>query len=189
MKVPRRLALSALVCALMTGRPAWAAPSFDPTSGVWVAEPRAFVGGVVPVGDAARIYGGALGLGIGAAFGRPESRLRWRTSLEAQLATDVGAGASLSVYRAALGAAFAWRGHLLTALDLGPSLRRLALGGEISRSQLGGALVAELGWRFRPEARWSVTLGVRGSVALYPGDAFQWSDLGACLTLERLAHP
>jgi hypothetical protein len=87
-----------------------------------------------------------------------------------------------------LGAAFTWRGHLLTALDAGPSLRRLALGSEISRSVLGGALVAELGWRFRPDARWAVTVGARASVAVYPNDAFRWSDAGACLTLERLAR-
>jgi len=28
----------------------------------------------------------------------------------------------------------------------------------------------------------------RGSIALYPGDYFYWSDVGACLTLERLSR-
>jgi hypothetical protein len=71
--------------------------------------------------------------------------------------------------RLGLGPAFTWRDHVLTALDLGPILRRLSLGDEISNTMLGGALVAELGWRFRPDARRAVTLGARGSIAFTRG--------------------
>jgi hypothetical protein len=188
----RCLALATLACALIASQPAWTAEGTAVSTAApdrsWVAEPRAFLGGAVPVTNAARVYGGAPDLGVGVAVGHPGARLRWRASFDAQLAMEVGAGASLSFYRVGLGAAFTWRDHLLTALDLGPILRRLSLGDEISNTVLGGSLVAELGWRFRPAARWAVTVGARGSIALYPVDAFYWGDVGACLTLERLSR-
>jgi len=192
MTASRCLALAALTCGLTASQPAWTAEgavvSTAAPERTWVAEPRAFLGGAVPGTNAARVYGGAPDLGVGVAVGHPGARLRWRASFDAQLALEVPAGASLSFYRVGLGAAFTWRDHLLTALDLGPIWRRLSLGDEISNTVLGGSLVAELGWRFRPDARWAVTLGARGSIALYPGDYFYWSDVGACLTVERLGR-
>jgi hypothetical protein len=192
MTASRCLALATLAGALTASRPAWTAEGEAVSTAApersWVLEPRAFLGVAVPVNYAARLYGGASDLGVGVAVGHPGARLRWRASFDAQLAADVGAGASLSFYRVGLGAAFTWRDHLLTALDVGPSLRHISLGDEISNSVLGGALVAELGWRFRPDARWALTLGARGSIAYYPGDYFYWGDVGACLSLERLGR-
>jgi hypothetical protein len=83
--------------------------------------------------------------GVRVAVGHPGSRLRWRASFDAQLAANVGAGASLSFYRFGLGPAFTWREHLLTALDLGPLLRRISLGDEITRFALGARWAPSLG--------------------------------------------
>jgi hypothetical protein len=192
MTASRCLALAVLTCGLTASWPAWTAEAAVDSTATpersWVAEPRAFVGGAVPMTNAARVYGGAPDLGVGIAVGHRGARFRWRGSVDAQLALEVPARASLSFYRVGLGAAFTWRDHLLTALDLGPILRRLSLGDEITNTAFGGSLVAELGWRFRPDARWALTVGARGSIALYPGDYFYWSDVGACLTLERIGR-
>src|SRR4051812_33089820 len=105
----------------MTTPPAIATPAPDR----WVVEPRAFLAGAVPVTNAARVYDAAPDLGVGIAVGHPWQPFRWRASLDAQLATGVGAGADLSFYRFGVGADFVWREHVVTALDIGPILRRI----------------------------------------------------------------
>lgn len=188
----RSFAPLSLACALVVGQPAWAAAgtavSTELPTSPWVVEPRAFAGGDAPTGDAARLYGAAPDLGVGVAVGRLGARLRWRASLEAQLATGVGAGAALSFYRLDLGAALTWRDHILTALDLGPTLRHLALGDEVSDTVVGGSLAAELGWQFHLRQRWALTIAARSSISLYQHEAFFWTDVGARLTLARLGR-
>jgi hypothetical protein len=181
-----------LAWTLLAGHLAQAAVNADVSSKgptpTWDIEPRAFVGGAAPTGDAARIYGAAPDLGVGVALGRRGARLRWRASFDAQVAAGVAAGASLSFYRVDLGAAFTWRDHLVTAVDLGPILRRLSLGDEISNTVFGGSVATEVGWRFRPEARWALTIGARASISHYAYEAFNWTDVGARLTIERLGR-
>jgi hypothetical protein len=156
----------------------------------WVLEPRAFVGGAFVLGDARELYGAAPDVGVGVAVGRPGARLRWRASLDVQPAPDVGPGVSITLLRANLGAAFTWRRHLVTALEAGPILRRIAIEDEISRTALGASVVGELGWRFRPWARWSLTPSVRYSTAWFYGDLlFFWRDVSAFVTIERETAP
>jgi hypothetical protein len=156
----------------------------------WVLEPRAFVGGALVLGDARELYGAAPDLGLGIAVGRPGARLRWRASLDLQPAPSIGPGISITLLRANLGVAFTWRRHLVTALEAGPILRRIAIEDEISRTALGASVVGELGWRFRPWARWSLTPSVRYSTAWFYGDLwFFWRDVSAFVTIERETAP
>jgi hypothetical protein len=112
--------------------------------------------------------------------------LRWRASLDVQPAPDAGPGVSITLLRTNLGAAFTWRRHLVTALEAGPILRRIAIEDEISRTTLGASVVGEIGWRFRPWARWSLTPSVRYSRAWFYGDLlFIWTDVSAFITIER----
>jgi hypothetical protein len=187
-----RFAPLSLACTLMVGHAAWAAAdaavSTEGSKSPWVLEPRAFVGAAAPTGDAARLYSGAPNLGVGVALGRLGARMRCRASFDAELATGVGAGASLSFYRLDLGAAFTWRDHVETAVDVGPSWRHLSLSNEISNTVVGGSAAAEFGWRFRPDARWALTIGARASISRYVHEDFYWSEVGARLTLERLSR-
>jgi hypothetical protein len=74
----------------------------------------------------------------------------------------------------------------VTALEAGPILRRIAIEDEISRTAFGPSVVAELGWRFHPWARWSLTPSVRYSTAWFNGDLlFLWRDVSAFVTVER----
>ncbi|MDB4979607.1 MAG: hypothetical protein JWM82_359 [Myxococcales bacterium] len=156
----------------------------------WVLEPRAFLGGALVLGDARELYGAAPDVGVGIAVGRPGARLRWRASLDLQPALDVGPGASITLLRTNLGAAFTWRQHLVTALEAGPIFRRIAIDDEISRTTVGASLVGEVGWRIRPWARWSLTASGRASTAWFYGDLlFLWKDVAAFVTLERETTP
>jgi hypothetical protein len=154
----------------------------------WVLEPRGFAGAAVVLGEARQLYGAAPDVGVGIAVGRPGGRLRWRASLDLQPAPDAGPGVSIALLRANLGAAFTWRTHLVTALEAGPVLRRIAIENEISRTALGASVVGELGWRFRPWARWSLTPSARYSMAWFDGDLlFLWRDVSIFVTIEREA--
>ncbi|HEX4405068.1 MAG TPA: hypothetical protein VH560_09590 [Polyangia bacterium] len=156
----------------------------------WVLEPRAFAGGALLLGKARELYTGAPDVGLGVAVGRPGATLRWRASLDIQPAPDVGPGVSITLLRANLGAAVTWRRRLVTALEAGPILRRIAIEDEISRTALGASVVAELGWRFRPWARWSLTPSVRASTAWFYGDLlFLWRDVAAFITIQRETVP
>jgi hypothetical protein len=156
----------------------------------WVLEPRAFVGGALVLGDARQLYGAAPDVGVGLAVGRPGARLRWRASFDVQPAPDAGPGISITLLRANLGAAFTWRRHLVTALEAGPIVRRIAIDDEIARTALGASVVGEVGWRFRTWARWSLAPSVRYSIAWFYGDLlFLWSDVSAFVTIQREATP
>jgi hypothetical protein len=151
----------------------------------WVLEPRAFVGAAFVLGDARQLYGTAPDVGAGVAVGRPGARLRWRASFDLQVAPDAGPGVSIALLRTNLGAAFTWRRHLVTALEAGPILRRIAIEDEISHTALGASVVGELGWRFRPWSRWALTPSVRYSTAWLYGDFLFWRDVSAFVTIER----
>ncbi len=156
----------------------------------WVLEPRAFVGGALLLGDARELYTAAPDVGVGVAVGRPGARLRWRASLDVQPALDVAPGASVTLLRTNLGAAFTWRQHLVTALEAGPIVRRIAIEDEISRTTFGASIAGEVGWRFRPWARWSLTPSVRASTAWFYGDLlFLWKDVAGFVTIEREKAP
>jgi hypothetical protein len=194
MRRGRSFALAALACVPSLVAPraradelAVSQPAPPPR---WVLEPRAFVGAALVLGDARELYGAAPDIGVGVAVGRQGTRLRWRASLDVQPAPDAGPGVSITLLRANLGAAFTWRRRLVTALEAGPILRRIAIDDEISRTALGGSVVGELGWRFRPWARWSLTPSVRYSTAWFYGDLlFFWRDVSAFVTIEREATP
>jgi hypothetical protein len=178
----RILAAVAFGCTFLASRVAAAgdpAVSVVAPASAWAVEPRALIGGAWPLGSAARLYGGAIDLGVGVGVGLANSPLRWRATADTRLGMAVGAGASLSLHRL---------GHIVTALEVGPTLRRLSLGNEIASTTLGGSLVAEMGWRFQLHTSWVVSLGARGSLALYRGDGFTWNDLGVCLAFERVAR-
>ncbi len=182
------LAVAALACLSSLGASMVNADEPTPSQPAprWVLEPRAFAGGAVVLGDARQLYKAAPDLGAGIAVGRPGARLRWRASLDVQPAVDAGPGVSITLLRANLGAAFTWRRRLVTALEAGPILRRIAIEDEISRTAAGVSLVGELGWRFRPWARWSLTPSVRYSAAWFYGDLlFIWRDVSAFITIER----
>jgi hypothetical protein len=194
MRGNRSFAVAALVCAASLAAPkarteelGVSQPAPQPR---WVLEPRAFVGGALVLGDVRELYGAAPDVGVGIALGRPGARLRWRASLDVQPALEVGPGISITLFRTNLGAAFTWRRHLVTALEAGPILRRIAIEDEISRTVLGASVVGELGWRLRPWARWSLTPSVRYSTASFYGDlSFFWRDVSAFVTLERETAP
>jgi len=193
MRGNRSFGMAALVCAASLAAPkarteelAVSQPALQPR---WVLEPRAFVGGAIVLGDARELYDAAPDVGVGIALGRPGARLRWRASLDAQPSLDVGPGISITLLRTNLGAAFTWRRHLVTALEAGPILRRIAIEDEISRTVLGASVVGELGWRLRVWARWSLMPSVRYSTAWFSGDSFFWRDISAFVTIERETAP
>jgi hypothetical protein len=189
MRGVRSFAWAALACLPSLAAPAARAEELAVSQPAprWVLEPRAFAGGAVVLGDARELYGAAPDIGVGIAVGRPGARLRWRASLDVQPAPDAGPGVAITLLRANLGAAFTWGKHLVTALEAGPILRRIAIENEISRTALGASVVGELGWRFRPWTRWSLMPSVRYSTAWFDGDLlFLWRDVSAFVTIERV---
>jgi hypothetical protein len=149
-----------------------------------VVQPRAVVGASTPVGDASRVSDAAIDLGLGATLGR----VRGRVTLTGRRALGVGDDASLTFFRGGLGIdARVWR-NLIAALEIGPAFRRVAVGDEITRTTIGPAAALELGWRFRPSARWSVTPSVQWTSAWYSSDLLLfWHDVGLVVAIERLA--
>jgi hypothetical protein len=141
----------------------------------------------LPIGDARSLIHWALGGGLSLSARREGDAHRWRASLEVEPVTDVGPGASLQLARAQLGAERLWRGHLLTAFDLGGVFRRLSIADELTHTASGVGASAEVGWRFSPAARWSMTGGVRYSISWFTTDGFTWQQLGLFLGLERIA--
>lgn len=194
MKGVRAIAFAAIACLLSVvvrqARAEELAVSQPAPPPRWVLAPRAFVGGALVLGDARQLYGAAPDVGVGLALGRPGAKLRWRASFDVQPAPNAGPGISITLLRANLGAALTWRGRLLTALEAGPIVRRIAIDDEIARTALGASVVGEVGWRFRPWTRWSLAPSVRYSTAWFYGDLlFLWSDVSAFVTVQRETTP
>jgi hypothetical protein len=170
---------------LLGAAPARAADGMAAPPAGWVVETEARIGGDATVGDARRIIHQSLDLGVGASIRRDGSAWRWRASLALEPLTDVGPGASLQIYRARLGVERDWRRHLVTALDLGGSLRRLSISDELRRSVPGIEGLVEVGWRSFLGARWALTTSLRSSTTWFVRDVFVWQEIGASLTLGR----
>jgi hypothetical protein len=153
------------------------------SSSPWSFEPRAFLGGVFPLGEPRRLFGQAGELGLGVALGRLNGRIRARVLVGLEPALGVGGGASITIARASFGAERVWRRRLVTALDVGAVLRRISVGDEISHDVAGTFGAAEIGWRFAPSRRCSLTASARYSFTGFREDAFAWHELGARITV------
>ncbi|HEY2899669.1 MAG TPA: hypothetical protein VGL59_03760 [Polyangia bacterium] len=150
----------------------------------WVVEPEVRAGADFTMGDARRIFHQALDLGVGAMVWRSGWGWRGRGALAIEPVIDVGPGASLAIFRARIGIERDWYSHLVTALDLGGSVRRLSTD-EIARSVPGFEASANLGWRASVSARWSLTASLRFSATWFSRDEFIWQELGVSLALSR----
>jgi hypothetical protein len=159
----------------------------DRTPGRWVFEPGARSNLDFPVGDARSIIHDAFGFSLGLAAGREGAAHRWRASLGLEPVTDVGPGASLQLGWAQLGVEHLWWRHFEAALDLGAAMRRLSIGDELTRTTFGVGASAEVGWRFFPRPRWSVTSGVRYTPTWFITDGFLWQQIGVFFGVERRA--
>jgi hypothetical protein len=184
---------TALRCVVFTGLVGGAfaktAAAADRLPSPWLVEPEARVGADVTAGSARAIIHETLELGVGVTARREGWAWRARAGLDVEPLTDIGAGASLQIFRAHVGVERDWRRHLVTALDLGGAVRRLSIADEITRTAPGITALAEIGWRVFLGARWSLTAGLRSSTTWFFPDQFLWQEIGVALTLGRAGAP
>jgi hypothetical protein len=157
----------------------------EPTSGGWALEPRAFVGAHELLGDPRRLARHGLDVGVGLAVGRSGGPFRGRATFEAEPLTDIGEGASLSIFRARLGVDRVWRDHLVTAFDADAALRRVSAGEDLTTWRWGADGTLELGWRFALPRRWALTPSLRYTGGWFSADQFGWHELGLAVGVER----
>jgi hypothetical protein len=180
---------TALRCVLFTGLVGGAfvstAAAAEGPPSPWLVEPEARVGADVTAGSAREIIQQSLELGVGVTARREGWAWRGRAGLDVEPLTDIGPGASLQIFRAHVGVERDSRRHLVTALDLGGTVRRLSIADEITRTTPGITALAEVGWRVFLGSRWSVTASLRSSTTWFFPDQFLWQELGIALTLGR----
>ncbi|HVZ72088.1 MAG TPA: hypothetical protein VHJ20_06905 [Polyangia bacterium] len=160
--------------------------SAEPTAAAgarWQAEPSVGVVTDVILGDARAIARWTAGAELAATARREGSPWGGHVALEAEPATDVGPGASLSLWSARLGLERTWVRHIVAAVDVGGTARRLSIENEVTHTAMGAGATLELGWRLLVARRAVATVGAHYSVTRFSSDYFYWQQAGLSLSL------